>query len=432
MDSCPSRHLVGCRQPHCPYNNMPQHLVLNEALPQAGGAAGFQEWGQGCCGYPSTGNFMMAGPSPNAPPSPDAPRFVGRDQLSVIPLDELARRAEASGVGVPEGLSRGHDHRAPVDTPLDMDAAMTEREVAGPAKINYLLSPFMPDPSTALLCGSPDSGRSWLALTLGYRVALGGGLFGKWEAGNPRKALYLSGDIDKDILHDRVFKLKRALAPEGLANTGSAGNFMFHSLKRMGMDLLDGGCQSRIERILFPPEPQAATRLLIIDSLRSLTDFDMRDRYWKALFQWFAKLGAKGCSTMGVNDIYDKDDPNMFGFDSVIQVQKNAEAHASVLKLTIKLEKCPVPLKASDRSLKAEINLDACVPAWKDTTPAMSRQEKDALIAKCFDEHKMPIDRIAAELGVTRGAIDKRLKILKRKGCVTTTRRLSKPGSDKP
>lgn len=71
-----------------------------------------------------------------------------------------------------------------------------------------LLSPWLKRGTIALLVAKAGIGKTWAALTIAQALATGSTAFGRWNASQPRRVLYLDGEMSLEAMQERLQKLK--------------------------------------------------------------------------------------------------------------------------------------------------------------------------------------------------------------------------------
>lgn len=348
-----------------------------------------------------------------------------QNKVTAVSVYELIKKSEELGLKIPKELEADYIR---LSSNQELDKLITN--AAGLTKqieIKTLLFPFLTRDSVSLLCCEPQSAAP-LSLGMGYAVAIGETILGTWKAKTPEKVLFLS-ELDADILNNTVIMLQK-LFPEKDAEIRKRHekSFMFLSLRRSPLNLLNPNDQAKIERYLFPEKSGEHISLLVIGNLRLMTAFSEGGKIWNDLFLWLVKLRNRGCSTLIVHDIFDKADPYLQGFDNVLEVIRNKDSDDTILKLAMKISRSPLLLKASVKTIQAIIHLDPDKPKWINSTPAMTRTAKDELLLEQYNSGTS-IEDIAREMGVKDSAILKRVKKLELDGSCIKRRRTARAKS---
>ena len=312
------------------------------------------------------------------------------------------------------------------------DELISVADITKYENINYFLSPVIPE-NTVTLLGGPQQEATLLAISLGYAIVLKTKFLDRWSAEKPenvlRRVLYVNGYLEDKNLKNQVQLLGKHFAgKEQVADPEQARkNFMLLPLRQSMVNLLTRNDQHKIEDYLFPGNG-VKTSLLIIDNMRSLTEFNDNDQYWSCLFSWLHRLRRKGCSSMLVHDNYNRKDPNIAGPDNIISVYPCGKPDDPRVKIAIQIRKSPLFLKNAEKFLKGQIHLHSDSPKWENITPALTRKQKDDLIVKLYNDG-CEVKIIAMELGVTIAAIFRRLDKLRKAKRITKFRKIPKPKS---
>lgn len=72
-----------------------------------------------------------------------------------------------------------------------------------------LLAPWLPRQGLGMLYGPRGCGKTWLAASIAFAVASGGGLCGKWNAPRSGRVLYVDGELPAPVLRERLLAADR-------------------------------------------------------------------------------------------------------------------------------------------------------------------------------------------------------------------------------
>jgi putative DNA primase/helicase len=151
-----------------------------------------------------------------------------------------------------------------------------------------LLHPILPQRSLAMLYAPRGIGKTLLALSMGLAVASGGQLL-RWSAPNPRRVLYIDGEMALACLQERLRCIALGLG-HGVPNDG---------FRILAADSVDGGIDlGSDERSLEPL--LSNTDLLILDNLSTLctTGSETASDAWVPMQNWLLKLRRGGISVL--------------------------------------------------------------------------------------------------------------------------------------
>ena len=116
---------------------------------------------------------------------------MGADGLPVriaAAVAEIERKTAAAAPRAPE----------PISAEAFLQLALPPREL--------LLSPWLPQKGLAMIAAPRGIGKTHLALAIAHAVASGGGFLG-WKAQQPRKTLYVDGEMPAVTMQDRLARI---------------------------------------------------------------------------------------------------------------------------------------------------------------------------------------------------------------------------------
>lgn len=158
-----------------------------------------------------------------------------------------------------------------------------------------ILAPILPAGGLALLYAPRGVGKTFLALSIGWAVASGGQLL-RWHAPQPRRVLYVDGEMPARTLQERLRRIIGCGAP----SPADADRFHF-----LASDLTDCGLPSLAseagQRIVS--DAAANCDLVIIDNLSSLTP-GLRENEgddWAPVQAWLLALRRAGKAVLLVH-----------------------------------------------------------------------------------------------------------------------------------
>lgn len=156
-----------------------------------------------------------------------------------------------------------------------------------------MLAPWLPCQSLSMIYAKRGSGKTHLALTIGYAVASGGEVLG-WKAAKPRKVVYVDGEMLAAPLQERFAAIAAGASSEpqpGMLNILSPD-----LQKRLMPDLATVAGQEALEKVI-----PSDTGLVIVDSLSSLVRGEGRENdaeSWLPVAQWALSQRVKGRSVL--------------------------------------------------------------------------------------------------------------------------------------
>jgi hypothetical protein len=159
-----------------------------------------------------------------------------------------------------------------------------------------LLDPILPEKGLAMLYASRGTGKTHIALGIGFAVATGSE-FLKWRAPKARRVLLIDGEMPGAALQERLASI-----------VASASNVEFDpdNIRILAGDLIEGGGLGN----LASPDVQAeldqfldGVALLVLDNLSSLTAVvrDNDAESWGPIQEWLLRLRRRDISVLIVH-----------------------------------------------------------------------------------------------------------------------------------
>lgn len=154
-----------------------------------------------------------------------------------------------------------------------------------------LLTPILPEKGLVMLYGPRGVGKTYISLSVSYAVATGGALM-RWEAPQPRRVLYVDGEMPLVALRDRLDSIVK----------GSGFPADEQAFQLLAADHLDDGIPS-----LASPQGQAfiekfldGVSLLTLDNVSTLaaTARDNDSDSWTPIQEWLLRLRRRGVSVL--------------------------------------------------------------------------------------------------------------------------------------
>jgi len=157
-----------------------------------------------------------------------------------------------------------------------------------------VLAPIIPEKGLVMVYASRGTGKTHVALGIGYAVATGG-QFLRWSAPRPRRVLLIDGEMPASALRERLLATVAA-SPKQVA-PGMFG-ILAGDLVETGIGNLGSkNVQAELDRWLEGVE------LLILDNLSSLTAVlrDNEAASWTPIQDWLLSLRRRGISVLIVH-----------------------------------------------------------------------------------------------------------------------------------
>lgn len=162
-------------------------------------------------------------------------------------------------------------------------------------KREMLIAPFLPTQGLCLLYAKRGVGKTHVALGIAYAIA-SGGEFLKWRAPNPKKVIYVDGEMPAIIMQER---LKRIFVTQDLKPPSS------DFLKLITPDLQEGPMPdlSTTEGRILMEELIEDRDLIIIDNISTLfrSGTENEAESWEAGQEWALDLRRKGKSVLFIH-----------------------------------------------------------------------------------------------------------------------------------
>src|SRR5690348_14081627 len=146
-----------------------------------------------------------------------------------------------------------------------------------------LIDPILPKKGLAMLHAYRGIGKTHLALAIGYCAASGGKLFNTWSAPQPRRVLYLDGEMPAGAMQERL----AAIVAGFEAQPPDPGYFMMLSADQIEDGLPDLGTdEGRAE--IDAAAARAMADLIIVDNCSTLirTGKENEGDSWLSVQSW--------------------------------------------------------------------------------------------------------------------------------------------------
>src|SRR5262249_34505991 len=156
-----------------------------------------------------------------------------------------------------------------------------------------LLDPILPERRLAMLYAPRGIGKTLLGLSIGLAVASGGPLL-RWNAPNPRRVIYVDGEMPLVSLQERLRAIALGLG-RGIPNEG---------FRILAADSMDGGINLGSEEGQQLLEPLLDNiNLLILDNLSTLctTGSESASDAWVPMQNWLLKLRRQGTAVLFIH-----------------------------------------------------------------------------------------------------------------------------------
>lgn len=158
----------------------------------------------------------------------------------------------------------------------------------------YYLSPWLPEKGLAMIYGWRGSGKSFLVQTIAYTISASGKLFGRWEAKEPRRVLYVDGELPARVIQERLRAIIKGTEQEA---DPTFFQIIAADQQENGIpDLATREGQSAIEEHL-PAD------VLILDNLSCLVRSGVENdaESWIPVQEWLLRLRRQGIAVLLVH-----------------------------------------------------------------------------------------------------------------------------------
>ncbi len=158
-----------------------------------------------------------------------------------------------------------------------------------------VLAPVLPSQGLAMLYAARGVGKTFVGLGMAYAVATGGGFF-RWQAPEPRRVLYIDGEMPASAMQERLAQIVQGSEKEPPSTD---------YLRIITPDLQEDGIPD-----ISSTEGQAAIEahlegvaLVIVDNLSTLCRYGRENEAesWEPMQQWMLSLRRRGISVLLVH-----------------------------------------------------------------------------------------------------------------------------------
>jgi RecA-family ATPase len=164
-----------------------------------------------------------------------------------------------------------------------------------------VLAPWLPARGIAMIAGWRGLGKTYVGLACAYAIATGGSVLG-WKAVEPRKVLYVDGEMDPADLQERIAAIHAAAVRDKNGNPELAAanlKFLCDGDQSNGMpDLNTHTGRQQVEKVLA----RCGAEVLMLDNISALfRDCDASEseaESWIAPQDWLRKLRREGKTTV--------------------------------------------------------------------------------------------------------------------------------------
>lgn len=273
--------------------------------------------------------------------------------------------------------------------------AIPEREM--------VLSPILPAKGLAMIYAARGVGKTQIGIGASYAVATGGS-FLQWRSPQPRRVLYIDGEMPQKALQDRI----NMLASSGGAMP-SPDYFRFLTMdgQELGTscNLADPKDQTAIEAEL------QGTELVIFDNLSTLVSAGRENdaESWDAMQAWLIHLRRKGVSVLMIHHAGRGENARGTSkredvLDTVIHLRHPDDySPEQGARFEVHLKKARGIFGEDAAPFEAKLAVEDGRAVWT-TQPLMDMEVEQVLE---MAQSNMSVRDIAAELGIGKSKVDR-------------------------
>jgi putative DNA primase/helicase len=216
------------------------------------------------------------------------------EMYNIADPDELQQIIVEAQTGADKRSTAATPSETPTDRlrPLDLRQFL-ELEIK-PREM--LLDPILPEKGLAMVYAVRGTGKTHVALGIGFAVATGTA-FLKWKAPKPRRVLLIDGEMPAAALQERLANIV-ASAPDVQFDVQNVQILAGDLIETRGIgNLASSDVQAEIDRWLDGVD------LLVLDNLSSLTAVirDNDAESWGPIQEWLLRLRRRGISVLIVH-----------------------------------------------------------------------------------------------------------------------------------
>jgi hypothetical protein len=275
-----------------------------------------------------------------------------------------------------------------------------------------VLSPIVPAKGLAMIYAARGVGKTQIGIGASYAVATDGS-FLRWRALQPRRVLYIDGEMPARALQDRI----NVLAPTG-GSMPNADYFRF-----LAMDLQDLGTSCNLAN----PEDQRGieaelrgAELVVLDNLSTLVSAGRENdaESWDAMQAWLLHLRRRGVSVLMIHHAGRGDNARGTSkredvLDTVIHLRHPDDySPEQGARFEVHLKKARGIFGTDATPFEARLAVEQGKAVW--TTSALRDLEVEQVLD--MSQARMSVRDIAAELGIGKSKVSRLQVKLKEDG----------------
>lgn len=295
------------------------------------------------------------------------------------------------------------------------------------AKTEFLLEPVISEGSITMLYSDTGVGKTWLALSLGYSISRGKNMCKRWKNNNnPCSVLYIDSEMGEKTINYRqkimesIYDDKKVDDKKTSEKKEGDKKLLIMSLSGKDVNLADVNDQDSIDKEIAKKNRILGEgnriKLIILDNLSTLTEFNDSQKSWKEIFSWLQKYKEDGYSIIIVHHA------NKLGgqrgssvktatVDNVIHIKEVEYSGTARVMIEVTVEKGREIYGLAKEPFVMSMSPNSKNPYWEVCTKDMSLKKRDEII-KLRTKQKVPIEDIAIELGLAKITVQTRKKEL--------------------
>ena len=339
--------------------------------------------------------------------------IFGASTFTKISKDQFVKIAETiTGEKLPPVPSRGKETKFQRANPF-IDIKNTDDI----PQTKYILTPVIPENSITMLYSHAGLGKTWLALSMAYSISAGKDTFKRWKTQTPCSVFYIDSEMGESLMKRRLKVM------ESMYGISLKENKSFHCISLYGSDInlanIDdqGLIDRQVNAINKDKTPENTIKLIVLDNLSTLTEFNDSQKSWKNIFSWLKDYKDNGYSILIVHHANKMGDQRGSSVksatvDNVICAKKIEYDGPARVMMELEFEKCREIFGLAKEPFTISLSPNAAKPHWKIVTKDISEENQNAIIEKRTNEGATVHD-IAVELGLSKETIQKRKQKLK-------------------
>lgn len=293
-----------------------------------------------------------------------------------------------------------------------------------------VLGPVIPTQGLTMLYSPRGVGKTYLALGIAWAVATGSE-FLRWRAPQPRKVLFVDGELPATTLQERLAAIQKGALDQNrsAASRSLGGNEASeqHNLRLITPDLQEFGVpdiSTRGGQALIENELEGA-ELLVLDNLSALvrSGNENEGESWMPIADWGLRLRQRGVSVLflhhaGKSGAQRGTSRREDLLDTVIALKRPPDYCPSQgLRCEVRYEKARGfhGDEAKPFEVRMDYGDDGAI-SWLANEPASAANDPLAEAAGTLFEQGKSVREVARELGISPSSAHRRLQWLKQQG----------------